>query len=251
MKRNNVNKVQRVEEYLDGKKIETSIYDPNGNRVETLYPNGYKSSFEYSRGGRLVREYRPQGDVICYNYNTRGKVNYIRTFKDDEDLNPKNAIREKHFRYNKNGDLTSEVDTISGKELKYTYNSINKISKMEVFDNGELVYSYRYYYKNSNLVSIMNQKGEETFYTYNKNGDIILKEEISTTNPTDLISYTYTYEDKSKHAKMLSKEDSKGRREDYKYDELGNMISKHIMKPIENGYDMSMETKLFRWEYVY
>lgn len=119
-----------------GRKIQERIgdltnsweYDEKGNLLTQIEAKGSleekKTSFTYTSSGKLETEIKPNGVLICYEYNPSGELSRIKSENLDYEL-----------FYNKNGEVIEIIDHIHELTTKRTYNLEGQITS-ETLGNG-------------------------------------------------------------------------------------------------------------------
>jgi RHS repeat-associated protein len=191
-------------------------YDPRGNLLQRLEPDGGRTSYTYTPRNLVKTETRVGEDksyTTTYQYDKAGNQTYIidpegnETEKRYDDLNRVVRIiypegNEEVIEYDKRGNRTGFRDG-RGNWTRYQYDSYN------------------------NLVQVEDARYNYTEYRYDRLGNLTAK--INALNHQT----TYDYDELNR---LLREEDSLGNLTEYGYDAVGNRIYKKDPNGTESHY---------------
>ena len=200
----------RLSKVIDGNKTVTEYtYDPNGNRADAKYSNGIYIEYKYDNCNRLIVEKvndKSKKQIVEYSYEYKNGLKVKSSEKksdcetiseyerDEEDRltldkiteikNGNKAVTTYSYQYDKVGNRISS--SVNGVNTKYKYNSNNQLFSEEISVNGDLNKTLYTYDKNGNLLSKDdgNVKSVYTYDVYNR----------MTEYKCGSIDYSYTYD---------------------------------------------------------
>jgi len=154
------------------KNVTEMIYDTAGNPIILTNTKGFPTYYEYDKLNRLISETDSLGNVIQQTYNNNGLVestinarNQKISFKYDSTGNLIQQIFPDYTlinKYDKNGNLLRVLGK-EGREIKYTYDLLNRISSR----TDEFGKTIKYEYTNvGNISKVIYSDGRSVDYTY-------------------------------------------------------------------------------------
>ncbi|MDQ6423102.1 S8 family serine peptidase [Paenibacillus sp. LHD-117] len=168
--------------------VSTYIYDEQGHNTELLHSSGGKTLMQYNLDGQLVRkeEYSSASAsmVTQYAYNHRGQIISQKNPVRGGDISgvaftSNNLIQlETKTRYDANGNIVSVI-TPDGKETKYEYDALNRVTKtkseaLDEFGKPSIATTETTYNWQGNPLTSTDVLGRKTSYSYNANGSLEL-----------------------------------------------------------------------------
>ena len=206
----------------DGTIQESSVYDEEGNLIQTTDAAGSRVRYTYDFGGRQT-EIRTGGQASQkYVYDAAGNIVGIEDGAGNHTGYALDAwgriveIRKadgssEYYRYDCAGNIVQSTDG-EGNATVYEYNGINRLASVTDPMGGQETYAYD---AEERLCKKTDRNGTETRYTYNMYGNLLTKTagELSE-------RYEYTPEG------LLKSAISGGMRYSYTYDAMGRMKEK-------------------------
>ncbi|MCX4030004.1 putative Ig domain-containing protein [Endozoicomonas sp. SM1973] len=173
-------------EYADGR-VEAFQYDAMGNRtqVQVTPVNGplQTTTYNYDQQDRLTSETKPDGSVIHYQYDPVGNRTQVQvaqasgqvltTDYNYDKLNRLQSVTDAKgtttYGYDAVGNRTS-VSYPNGTSQVYSYDSLNRLTKLETFSQGGgLIQSYSYtLHPTGRRTQIDESNGRTTAYSYDQ-----------------------------------------------------------------------------------
>jgi RHS repeat-associated protein len=218
-------------------------YDPVGNIIAKIDPNGFRTEFEYNERNELVKIINPEKESIIFTYDSVGNQKTT--------LNPNgNTIT---YNYDNNDKLIEITDSI-GQLYIYTYNSVGNLLTETDANGNSITYEYD---SVDRLITIHDAMGESISYVYDSVGNLLISIDRND-NPTsyvyndvnkriaitDALGYTTQYDydccnlikitDANGHAtsyqydvlnRLILETFADGTTKEYTYDQVGNLIS--------------------------
>jgi large repetitive protein len=208
-----LNKIERV--LADGAIHAEYQYDQEGNLIRTLLGNGLVENRTYDSIGRLLSVSTSRENVSVshyqYAYNALGQRVSLTNLDGSSS----------QYSYDRVGRLVSETlltpaSTVL-KQIEYEYDNVGNRISTKVDGVVEALYEYN---ANDQLTRMI-AEGRSTTYEYDKNGNLLSE----STNGTPSRRFHFDSRDR-----MVSVDtDADGTNNvDYRYDEIGNRISKTI-----------------------
>lgn len=216
-------------------------YDLYGNPACVKFHDGRTVKYERDAFGRILKQYRPDGHFISYGYDVVGNLVRV-TDPNDHVLNiiySKNRLLKQitpagqvtEYEYNSLGQPISVVFYFADnpkkidRKLTYQYDVFDRLSEID-FGNG-----YRQtnqYDKQNRLIGIQRiSPGEarSAVLAYNKEGQLIRREETVSRQGKSVAEIVYTYEFDEKGRRILfAVDDGKKKRSmRYAYNEDGQL----------------------------
>ncbi|MCR5213351.1 MAG: DUF6531 domain-containing protein [Eubacterium sp.] len=176
-------------------------YDELDNLLIEKSDDGTNMRYDYDDNGNLISvNDNNDGAEINLAYSDNGEIEQISTGEDSA-----------QYYYDEAGNLAE--GTFKGKTFKYTYDSNNIITSIQLDGKGTKYFES----ENGRYTGYIDELGNKTSYSYDGVGNIISK--------TDALGNVsrYEYDDMSHLTKMT---DARGNSSVFKYDIFGNMISK-------------------------
>jgi RHS repeat-associated protein len=197
----------------DGKTVESTTYDAEGNAVSTSFGDGLVTTFSYDSAGRITAIKKPNGTTsVDYDQNSRveaitdpmgGRVEYQYDDKGNMTAVTDQLGATTRFAYNELGELTS-LTTANGATRRLDYDPLGRLLT-ETDPLGEVT---RYSYDTAGrLVAVTDRAGDVTRFAYDRDGNLTRRmlpsgEEVtlesdplgrpSTMSDADtVVSYTY------------------------------------------------------------
>ena len=203
---------------------ETFTYDDFG-RVSTLVQNtGMNYLYEYNNDS-ASRELK---SISVSGIKLKPQLDCLGRHKGKEILVNDTKIAEENIVYRKAGDHATHMPAsiyfgavkngnyILNEHLKYAYDEMGNISK--VYENGDIVAQYAYDKLNRLIREDNKRFGKTWLYSYDNNGNLLVKKETSFTLKTDIEENTFTI---SRYAYVGDQ--LKGYNDEmFVYDEIGN-----------------------------
>ena len=236
--------LNRITKKIDGSKVETYLYDLNGNIKTTTSEAGAKTNFKYDANGNLLTLKTDGRKAIKYSYDKNDNLKDIRlgnkiresyevdeldrvkSIKNQDGLKTKytydsesNVTKKEvgthvfNYTYDENGNVTSEINPLNQK-TKYTYDSMDRMTSIKVKDVVKAKYSFT---KTGQIKKETDGENHSLHYKYDKNGN--LKEQFDDRGA----GQTFKYDKLDRITSVSSKGDSVT--ESYTYDEAGNVSS--------------------------
>ena len=203
---------------------ETFTYDDFG-RVSSLVQNtGMNYLYEYNNDS-ASRELK---SISVSGIKLKPQLDCLGRHKGKEILVNNTKIAEENIVYRKVGDHATHVPAsiyfgavkngnyVLNEHLKYAYDEMGNISK--VYENGDIVAQYAYDKLNRLIREDNKRFGKTWLYSYDNNGNLLVKKETSFTLKTDIEENTFTI---SRYA--YDGDQLKGYNDEaFVYDEIGN-----------------------------
>lgn len=184
------------------------------SRLAKVMVNQQEIRYDYDENGRLRAKTYPGDVVSAYAYNVQGRIEKITISKADD------LLKECAFVYDACGNKTgvnkkNYLFPNQSVDLKYTYDSLNRIS--EVFEDGALLRTYEYDGFGNRAALVEN--GIRTEYHYDANNCLIEQQSFVTPeqdSTKELISsILYSYDSVGNLCNVV--EDIKGEKKERKY----------------------------------
>ena len=200
-------------------------YDPVGNLVSIITPNGQTVSFEYDTNNRLVRKNLPGGGVVTYSYTPTGQRTAVTDARGTTSYSYDTLDRlvsvihptgqTVSYARDANGNLAS-LNTPSA-AVNYTYDALNRLTSVAA-PEGQ---SQTAYDLAGNKVRLSAANGLITDYTYDvRNRPTQLAHR--TVGGTVLQSFTNTISPAGRRTQVA---ELNGSVEQYSYDARGRLVS--------------------------
>lgn len=184
-----------------GKKAITFEYYPKRNLVKSItMPNNAKVQYKYNSNSQLIEFIDALGKSETYNYDSKGKINSIKT---------RNGDTIAQNTYDSKGRVLTQKDGV-GNLTKFTYNANDVIVQYQ--DGEKKTYTYTDDY---NISAIVNSDGTSNQYAY-ENGSQMPKTEIDGEGK----KINHFYDEKQQLIKTVYPDETY---ETYTYDEQGNV----------------------------
>ena len=177
---------------------ETFTYDDFG-RVSSLVQNtGMNYLYEYNNDS-ASRELK---SISVSGIKLKPQLDCLGRHKGKEILVNDTKIAEENIVYRKAGDHATHMPAsiyfgavkngnyILNEHLKYAYDEMGNISK--VYENGDIVAQYAYDKLNRLIREDNKRFGKTWLYSYDNNGNLLVKKETSFTLKTDIEENTFT-----------------------------------------------------------
>lgn len=207
-----------------------------------------KETFAYDDFGRVLTQIQNTGMTYSYEYNEntarrelksisvsgikfKPQLDCLGRHKGKEILVNDTKIAEENIVYRKVGDHTTHMPAsiyfgsvkndnfVLSEHLKYAYDEMGNISK--VYENGDIVAQYAYDKLNRLIREDNKRFGKTWLYSYDNNGNLLVKKETSFTLKTDIEENTFTINRYAYVGDQL-----KGYNDElFVYDEIGNPIT--------------------------
>ena len=225
-------------------------YDKLGRMVKKTLPLGMFQTYSYGERSVAVTDYN--GETTEYEIDQQGRIAQVR-FSDGASIastytasGELAAVTDRRgtttFRYDDRGRLLRRTDP-DGRAISYSYDSFGRLMSVSV-PSGTTSYAYD---ELGRLSCVTDPDGRETGYTYNQDGNV---ESVSYPNDTEMLygydsqnrvtsvehrgssgerlaRYTSTFGTKGER---LSVEEDSGRRVEFRYDRLGQLIEEMIVE---------------------
>lgn len=219
-------------------------YDFMGNVLKETDELGNITRSEYDQLGRCVKSYDANNYVSEFKYDNLGRVIEQRTPFEEKDGTVYYSV--KRMWYDNNGNIVKERvytnaagESESFSEVKYTYNSRNKLIMTESNDGEKSSYVQNFYDAKGNLLRVYTglhapltinglddvTAGSDTEYAVTKYTYDKLSRLLST---TDALNKTETNTYDLANSLVLSSVDRNGNIFAFEYDGLGNQTSKSL-----------------------
>lgn len=181
-----IDSLDKTTEYdIDSKTgLTKSIKDPKGKITEYLY-NDKEQITKIKKGNQEVN----------YEYNERDMLSKIKCNNKEYSFTYDNFLNNKQVKINNNVLVTNEYGKNNGnlekitygnqKEVYYTYDKLNRLSKLRKESN-----TYQYQYNNLNLLASIKSNKENYHYAYDY-ANRIQHYEYQNENDSNTISYKY------------------------------------------------------------
>ena len=182
--------------------ISSTNYDLLGRITSITYPDGEVVNYTYDTNSGLLESvtsyasniiYNAKGQMKSLSYGNGTSTTY--TYGQDELLsriyttNSNSTLQDLNYTFDKNGNLTIQVDNRASQIRNYTYDDLNRLTHAEGLSGSTSTMDYQY-----NAIGNMTYKSDVGFMTYGENG---AGPHAVTTAGTN----TYTYDD---NGNMLS-----------------------------------------------
>ena len=144
------NRLSTVTDYYSN--VTTYGYNDPLSRLKTITQNGETVTYEYNQKNELISEQYGASNLITYDYDELGNM---KSLQNGYYNNPNSYINRYDYVYDNNSNRRFETETIFGSapiQKEYVYDDINRLKK-EIYPDGS-----------------------STEYTFDKNGNIVLKE---------------------------------------------------------------------------
>ena len=275
-----LNKVAEVKE-ADGAATKYE-YDAVGNMVKIIDPLGHITKRQYDLAGQLTEITDPLGNATKFSYTLLGQVETVTDAKGGVlryEYYPGGRLKQvtlpegEHevYEYDKNGNIIKVTDAL-GNETALIYDPLDRI--IEIIN--PLGYSKRFAYDAAgNILEVIDENGNRTQYRYSLLGDIIevidalghsTKYEydktrwLSRVEQYRLIDDTLagikkveaqitTYE-RNKNGEVTTVNSPLDKVMRFKYDSMGNVISKLDEDGLETLYEYNLLNKLTKVAYA-
>ncbi len=191
-----------------------STYDTEGRMVSTVDGHGDETAFEYNdtdTGCSSCNGSRGLPSRIIYPTFTK-TFTYDRRNRKTAETDHLNDTTETTtlFEYDSAGNLAAKTDK-EGRTTAYTYDALNRITKVIDPANGETIYEYD---DRDNLISLTDAENQTTLFEYDA-ANRLVKETRPLGNET-----TYAYDDAGN---LTEKIDAKNQKTEYNYDDAGRL----------------------------
>ncbi len=234
-------------------------YSPSGNVLSIVDPNGSETAFTYDRMHNILTGEDPLGNVLTYTYDE----NYNRIGETDA------AGNHTQYQYDERDRITRIVDSL-GNAVSLTLDGLGQVTEMtdrrgntarteydpilglpvREYDQMGNETSYTYD-RNGNLLSITYPGGSSQSYVYDRAGNLIsvtaqngLVTELAYDGTGNIVRitddesrvYTFTYDGNNR---LVKTEDPLGGMIRYTYDGAGNLLRQTDANgnPLSFGYD--------------
>lgn len=217
------------------------IIYPDSTMTEYEYNDAFKLAkiivdneeirYEYDEVGRLVSKSYPNNIMSTYEYNAQGKMGRFTVSKAEQ------LLKECEFTYDSCGNKTgvnwnNHISPDQSVDLRYTYDSLNRISK--VYENNNLLRAYEYdgFGNRSALV----EKEIRTEYSYNANNQLMSHANYDLSQgATKLIGTScYTYDKMGNLCKVVEEINGVAKEKEYTYDAQNHVIKAVTEEGISN-----------------
>ncbi len=221
------------------------VYDGAGNKIKEISPAGEAIVYTYTPLGKVETITYPGGRVESYSYQRGGKL--LKHCKGDGTW--------ESYAYDRAGNILSK-EAQDGTLTEYGYDCLGRVSRISI--NGILHKTYNYdamgnilamedargnitryqYSPEGNLTGVIDPEGNKVLYTYNGRDELTgilqLTEEDSVPDK-DLWEAAALNNNHSLHLTLFQRNaagqietvtDALGRKEHYRYDEMGRVISR-------------------------
>lgn len=247
-------------------------YDPNGNLVRRITPNGEVIEYEYDKLNRLTCIYYPDASTVSYTYDNNGNRTAMtdKTGTTQYQYNAQNRLVAVFFpninpviyTYDKSGNII-KIQYPDQSQVNYAYNTDNKLESV-TDSTGSTAYAYytdtgllhsktlpngvttTYAYDSAKrIIDVDNRQGGGAListyhYEYDANGNITSCLE---TTPGGAKTTGYAY-DKLNRLKTVTYPDERGT-VTYQYDGAGNR-TKMITPDGTTNYKYDADNRLLR-----
>ncbi len=203
---------------------ETFAYDDFGRVLTQIQNTGMNYSYEYN-DDTASRELK---SISVSGVKFKPQLDCLGRHKGKEILVNDTKIAEENIVYRKVGDHATHMPAsiyfgavkngnyILNEHLKYAYDEMGNISK--VYENGDIVAQYAYDKLNRLIREDNKRFGKTWLYSYDNNGNLLVKKETSFTLKTDIEENTFTINRYAYVGDQL-----KGYNDEmFVYDEIGN-----------------------------
>ena len=229
------------------------LYDTAGNIKNIIYPDKSFVEFSYNINGLLKEKKYSDGICFKYKYDNMGnlteasqktsKVSRASAFNiddlfSDEVTNSQKTDQPEYigrlmFRYDRDKNLVSKMNTIINKEIKYNYDVFGRLIELLVPDNHKITYTYD---SDDNLISITDPDKKVFNLSYTIAGN---KSVINYPNGIKQIFYYNNNTGNPEKIILKNKSGSTVRKITYQYDDSGNVVRKSDseFKPAVYKYD--------------
>jgi YD repeat-containing protein len=177
---------QKVSSVYDNEdRVISESYTDNSNTTHERYKYSYDASgnvgyhedivnkinyrYIYDLSDRLAKIKDSNGNTVSYNYDKNNNNSKI-----EEKIN--NSTYTTSYGYDKD-DRPTSITTPKGKNINHNYDGIGRVSSSTI-NTGIIPFSTKYSYINgvnrstTNKVASIENRGNKTSYTYDKNGNI-------------------------------------------------------------------------------
>lgn len=190
-------------------------YDPVGNLIKTVFPNGVIENQQYDFLNRLIYlENRQQTDVISsYTYTLDGMGNRLKVEENDG--------RIVEYSYDKLYRLTQEkiTDSVAGnKTIQYQFDAVS--NRLQKIDSVDGITTYTYDDNDRLLQEILG--GKVTNYQYDNEGNLIAKIENGQTQTV------YEWNAKGELTAVEVTENGQTGRIEFEYDHSGIRVAINV-----------------------
>ncbi len=238
--------------------LSTNEYDEDGKITKTTYGNGAYVEFVYDELDRVVEKKYNGATKLTYKYDKSGKV-----YESEEPIENSNESIVTRYRYDLSGRLL-EAKRSDGSSLRYTYDELNRVSKITTTTPNEGSSSTEYTYGNSNegqksgLIYGVKENGTQTLsYTYDEL--VRLKERTLDATANDFTTeYGYLNLENGDTTTVIETVKNGNDTLLYVYDRLGNITSVSKNGSVVESYTYDSLNQLHTvtrgadtWEYTY
>jgi len=222
-----LNRITSIYDYLFDSKVQDSL-----NETKYAY-----TLFAYNDNSQISQITDTNGHITSYNYDTVNRLSYV---NDAKWVYSPSTIRANsiEYYYDKNSNITKirelEISDINpaiyeGYTTEYSYDSLNRLVKIDDYGNLGSIYRTNYYRYDSlnNLTKYKDAKGNKTYYSYDGLSRLLSKEIEMTDsgdglgNVTGSIINTQKWDDSSR---LIAQTDGNGNTTRYAYDALNRLI---------------------------
>lgn len=233
----------RVASYSDENGDTTTFDYANGNLTSIHYVDQWAESFAYDADGNLLNAVNRRGQMITYDYDTRGLMTGRQ----------RSGAGAESFTYNSAGSLTTSTNSTG--TTTYEYDAAGRIIRLQRPDGRELNYTYDAV---GNRTQLSDGAGFEVNYAYDAAGRLTEMQDaadsllvafqydvtgrLARQNNANGTYTTYAYDGNGQTTSIVhhAPNDTVTSRFDYSYDALGRRTS---MTTLEGttiyGYDAS------------
>ncbi|MHC8409187.1 RHS repeat-associated core domain-containing protein [Pseudomonas sp. Hz4] len=209
---------QLLEETLPGGGQRRFSYDAMGRQLTRQDEHGAVTQYQWDAVGRLIQTTLPTGASRAFSYNAYGKI----TAERDE------LGRVTRYEYVDDLHLVSRRINPDGTQLKYRYDNAQLLLTEIENESGE---KYQLDYTPSGLIRQESGfDGQRTAYTYDLNGHLLEKTEFGDDGSRLVTAY-----ERDSAGRLLVKTLPDGIKVQYRYDNLGRLIS------VDDGHDHPLE----------
>ncbi len=228
-------------------------YDSVGQRTALVWPSGRRKEYQYNELGQVSEQRKFDGETLQFEYDLRGRLverrvpdGESRRFEHDADgrrTSETDVRGTTRYAYDPAGRLVSRTEP-DGRQISYTWNPDGYLAAMTV-PSGTIRYGYS---EPGVLSSVTSANGDVVRYTRNAtrqltriehpNGLVetraydelghIARADILRGDDSVVAAWQYEYDARSRKSSVL---DADGRRVDWEYDELDQLLVESIADP--------------------
>ncbi|PKM39218.1 MAG: hypothetical protein CVV03_12650 [Firmicutes bacterium HGW-Firmicutes-8] len=195
-------------------------YDTLGRLTTINYGNGIRQNYAYDKSDRVSNLKVMQGSLkqmnLNYEYDKVGRLTAVR-----------DNGKKFGYSYNAIGQLTEELNGVTGIKSSYKYYPSGNIKNLRYFDGKNVVSNYEYKYDKRGNQTLKDEGPDKTMYYYDP------LSRIKTALAPDKIQ-NYEYDDLDNIKELTEIKDTKIEQTSYLYDKDSRLLLQETDKGSEN-----------------